>query len=65
MSRVLFGVTIVGALIGLGVSARADVVMDWNHLAAVISEAEGMATSEPSSKWSPKEDAEEMVPTLS
>jgi hypothetical protein len=61
MSRVLFGVTLVGALIGLGESARADVVMDWNHLAAVISEAEGMAPSEPSSKWSPKDDAEEIV----
>jgi hypothetical protein len=61
MSRILFGVTLVGAFIGLGVSARADVVMDWNHLAAVISEAEGMAPSEPASKWSPKDDAEEIV----
>ena len=49
------------SLMVLGVAARGDAVMDWNNLAAVISEAEGTAHPEPASKWSPKDDAEEIV----
>lgn len=44
-----------------GCAARADVVVDWNELANVTSESDDMAQSAPSSTWTPKEEAEEIV----
>jgi PAP2 superfamily len=61
MSRIAVASVVAGSLIVLGGAARADAVMDWNNLAAVVSEAEGMAHPESATKWSPKEDAEEIV----
>ena len=64
MSRMVIAAVVAGSLTSLtalGGRSRADAVMDWNNLAAVISETDGMAHSEPATKWSPKEDAEEIV----
>ncbi len=44
-----------------GRAAMADVVVDWNELANVTSESEDMAQGAPSSTWTPKEEAEEIV----
>jgi hypothetical protein len=50
------------ALIGSLTSVtRADVVVDWNKLAVATSKGDGAAHSEPSSKWSPKDEVEEIV----
>jgi PAP2 superfamily protein len=61
MSRIAIASVVAGSLIALAGAARADAVMDWNNLAAVISETDGTAHPEPATKWSPKEDAEEIV----
>src|ERR1700730_10576024 len=61
MSRIAVVSVVAGSLIALGGAARADAGMDWNNLAAVIGETDGMAHPEPATKWSPKEDAEEIV----
>jgi hypothetical protein len=61
MSRIAWSVALIGWLLGTGAAARADVVIEWNHLAALISEEESTAHSEPSTKWTPKDDVEEIV----
>ena len=61
MSRTAWLVALAGSIFGIDIAAHADVVIEWNHVAAVISSEESKAHSEPSMKWSPKEDVEEIV----
>jgi hypothetical protein len=43
MSRIAVASVVAGSLVALGGgAARADAVIDWNNLAAVISQTDGM-----------------------
>jgi PAP2 superfamily len=62
MSRIILCSAVIVALIGILVcSANADVVMDWNDLASVTSNADSEGHRESRDAWSPKDEAEEIV----
>jgi hypothetical protein len=62
MSRIIAGVALIVMIGVVGrPAARADVVVDWNNLATVTSDAAPSANAPASEAWSPQDEAEEIV----